>query len=1247
MRSSHPDLVPYVRGYNTARDYIEALVIERNADGSQRAHIRDTKTEWGQGDLGASDVDGGGSARFTAYDDGTLRLKDTTTTLLTRTSHPNNVTDLNRIAPLEAGIVEWRGPEPPDFDLLRAKFWLNPRVSGSQRREVVRWRLELYALTDYYMDVLPNLRDGVYVPIAEPLDVLVTGDAAGEVTFDYSSRSVRPQPKRITPRLGFNPQAFADPGHPPTTLFILYALNESGESAANAAMGVNDAETSFVSGGQTLLRRRFTPDQQGIWRDDGIARGVPHIVLENGTYTEQTLTFSSNLFDLGGTPVTDVELVAIIQVPPGTAVTTRVRNAADSAYVAFTNGQFENADLTLTLIQSKKMQVTLTPNAAGNLSPAIRKFGRQALRRIDLSRVATLEGYEQAFSPETHKVEIPRPRLVAVRDGPKSGPAAFTAKVEKLLAENFINDIRIRWMVGDAALARDKWTHMDDFLVLDSRPRRPVVELQLVGLCALLKDLAPPFSPGTNYAPDGTFSIGSYTDLAGGTTNIHLGIDEAVADETDGIRSGTSPSNQEYIFTLPTPSDIAGRRLFLDVDYAKDQSGGEQIDAKFRVYNGSTLVMETALQAAIGADRVQKTFELSESQIAQLTDLPNLRGACVANAPTPGTGRRLHVYWARFRSGGRREVVTYTNQTPKAVFDDLLANRLAIPANLRGPGIENTTDTISKQITGLRKRSPGAKDVVAKTEVEAVAFIADMAIGSSEGRIKAFDLSPGQPIRAFFPSRRISIGEASPGLERRIPEYFGGYRWDATKEEFKDEVRAFHSASILKIGTLGLGPPKWWDEEIGKWIDTDAVAERLARRVVDRLGTGEMLWSWDSSDRYHELEVGDLVAVETDLFVSRDPNLDLEVRGRRWAIGPLQRVGKGRFFTIHPRGYADILSSAQLASRLGFAVPDLYELTPNVSQTGVATAVFKASGAGSVKYAVSTSAEPTAATVRAATPQALDSDGIFRSSTLATLTAGQSLFIAAFAYERGAGDGAESKLATAKITHYEGGVTIEAVEKSRTSYQVTYLLTARDADGDTVKIHYRTVVTGSPSESYTSPAPTSEGGFSAQPHNLEITLDRPVSVAGGGGGDRYLECWAEDVNANKGPISRLLIPTIATADLETALSGITVTPSFTSCTGPGTGNLIDDIAWTKNCPSAWAVRLSQCQGSGCALPGTTLADPATSGYDHNFGPGFQSGTGGTGSPMRRKYRIRVVNAYGETVDTDDTTEIVTSYADCN
>lgn len=318
--------------------------------------------------------------------------------------------------------------------------------------------------------------------------------------------------------------------------------------------------------------------------------------------------------------------------------------------------------------------------------------------------------------------------------------------------------------------------------------------------------------------------------------------------------------------------------------------------------------------------------------------------------------------------------------------------------------------------------------------------------------------------------------------------------------------------------------------------------------------------------------------------------------------------------------------------RIGFVTPELFEFVPNVGQSGAVTATLKARRGQSVKLAVSTSAEPAAATVRAAAPQALDDDGVLRTGTLATLTAGQTLYLAAFAYELTGGAGNESLLASAKITHYEGGVGCSIVEKSVAAYQVNFRLQATDADGDTVKLHYRTTPVGSPIDDYTSGTITSDASFQTQPWGKDVAADRPVSVADGGGGDRYIEAWASDVNGNKSAIVRLAIPSMATADLDAAISSFTVSGSFTgSCP---TQDLIDTATWSEasGVPAAWLAKLYVCSTLGCTPPtsGPYNAD-ATSGATRVVASGVQLGST---DDHRRNYRIRLENGYGELVDDD-------------
>lgn len=927
-RPIHDNLVARLRRPDpTARQIIEAHVVEYNTDGTPRAHIRQTKagptgTRWSEADS---------LTGLLALDNGDLTLsQDSVTTLISHAAGTDELTDLSRTTPIITALIEWDDSIPNDRELSRITARLNPRRSGSQRREVTRWRLQLYRLVDgrdmQLSQVDGNPATGVWfstAPIADPIDVAVTGDGEGDVAFDFTTLAARPRPKAWPAltnrgRVGLPFAASPTNGiiHPGRHYMVvaIYALASDGSAAGNVAWDYASATASVSSGGTTVRSREWheTGAHEGRWQDGGSAGGTPRIVVESGAYVAATITFSSNPFDLGATPAGDMELVGRTQTPPGTSITLEVRNDADSAWVPFTDGQL-HSDVGIGKTQPRKMRATLTPNGAGSLRPTLKQLGIRAVTRIDLSRICEVREYEEAFEPETMKVEANRfGSLVALKNGPQD----FRSAIEDLLAGRYPRHVLLRAFIGDSALPRHQWLHKTDFLLGEWTGHGSHVVLEGLSPLVKLRDLVPPYSPGTSYAPDGDHSVGIWTTDTGSGSNLYQRIDEPVADETDYVQSGLHPSNQQVVFTLPTPSDVAGRRFFVDCDYAKDAAGGEVIDLTIQVYQSTTLIAQI-VKSDIGADRVQSTMELSEDQIALLTDLPNLRLAFAANTPSGAGNRRALVFWARFRTGGRREVVTYTNQTLKAAYDDLVDNRLALEARYRGPGIESTAYTVSKQLTGLRGRNPNGKDIVGKDELQYLAYLAGGVIHEVQGRIQFTSVLEGKAIAAVFPSSRIRVGGAGPGLQRRVPEFFVGYRWDEATGEFRDEAHAFHAPSIEAFGTDTLGPPKWLDEEIGRWIDTDALAQDVAVRHVNALGCGLMLWPFWSQDAYPELHIGDLVAVEVDKFVARDPSIAREIRGRNWVVGVIQRADFwGRNFTVWVRSYADILASSEGATRV-------------------------------------------------------------------------------------------------------------------------------------------------------------------------------------------------------------------------------------------------------------------------------------------------------------------------------------------
>ena len=78
--------------------------------------------------------------------------------------------------------------------------------------------------------------------------------------------------------------------------------------------------------------------------------------------------------------------------------------------------------------------------------------------------------------------------------------------------------------------------------------------------------------------------LGSYTNQGGGVTDIYLTIDETTADDADFIRSVSAPAAAVYVTKYGTMEDpLSSTDHVFRNRYAKDTSGGSQIDAVFQL----------------------------------------------------------------------------------------------------------------------------------------------------------------------------------------------------------------------------------------------------------------------------------------------------------------------------------------------------------------------------------------------------------------------------------------------------------------------------------------------------------------------------------------------------------------------------------------------------------------------------------------------------------------------------------------
>ncbi|GIW91554.1 MAG: hypothetical protein KatS3mg109_1986 [Pirellulaceae bacterium] len=278
-------------------------------------------------------------------------------------------------------------------------------------------------------------------------------------------------------------------------------------------------------------------------------------------------------------------------------------------------------------------------------------------------------------------------------------------------------------------------------------------------------------------------------------------------------------------------------------------------------------------------------------QIVARSPLAKLRGAL----PVP--------------SGGIRSPITYTNQTLKAVYDDLIDNQLALPGRFRGPGVSSTAYTVTKKIS----------DSDIKTELDAIAYLAGSAVVSSQGVVRAVDVYGDKSVARFFPREIQRVMGVSPGFSERRPELFLRYQWDEASGAYKAERKYINSTALTKLGVDHTDYDPWLPDDISKWIDNDTLADAVGDRAVRLLGTGLIQLQIETTLPFPELELGDMVAVETDDLIARDPLNGRRVRGWAWVLGVVVSTDvTARRFTIWVRSYSDIFVSASAITRQNY-----------------------------------------------------------------------------------------------------------------------------------------------------------------------------------------------------------------------------------------------------------------------------------------------------------------------------------------
>lgn len=137
-----------------------------------------------------------------------------------------------------------------------------------------------------------------------------------------------------------------------------------------------------------------------------------------------------------------------------------------------------------------------------------------------------------------------------------------------------------------------------------------------------------------------TNNPGSYTDQAGGSTNIYLTIDEVVADDADYIQSPASPSNAVYVTKLSSlvnPNSTSGHvmRMRTSVDLDNQQT----IDFTLQLRQGyvseasqGTLIATHSRTGVTSTSWTTTTYTLTPAEAGAITNYGDLYYRLITNA---------------------------------------------------------------------------------------------------------------------------------------------------------------------------------------------------------------------------------------------------------------------------------------------------------------------------------------------------------------------------------------------------------------------------------------------------------------------------------------------------------------------------------------------------------------------------------------------------------------------------------------
>ena len=221
------------------------------------------------------------------------------------------------------------------------------------------------------------------------------------------------------------------------------------------------------------------------------------------------------------------------------------------------------------------------------------------------------------------------------------------------------------------------------------------------------------------------------------------------------------------------------------------------------------------------------------------------------------------------------DLYTFTATDVGAAWVEIHAT-LGIPDNLVGQGPPATATTEARVLTEI------GQAIDLRTELD---YIAAGVTISRQGAFEfrsLFDATPPDPALQIDLAEYEVIGW-DQGTDRRLTEVQIIFP-DPGSDQFTEKAYSAPSEVVAAWGTLGGGQPTVISGSVMEWVPelpfNEQIGDAVGERLVDNFGPGLQQIRLRTRTPRPQIELGDVLLLDQDRLIQRDPFSDAPVRGR-------------------------------------------------------------------------------------------------------------------------------------------------------------------------------------------------------------------------------------------------------------------------------------------------------------------------------------------------------------------------------